>query len=170
MLFKSKLKLYKRERINLFLKNSYIINKSKFLKKLKSKISYNKKGFFVSTHYSDQIKEKRKIKLIYGISDKVYNNYYYKFKKKNGNIFDNIIKAIECRFDNIIYRSCLSYTRKNAKQMISHNYFKINNQKSNIPSRLLNPGDFISLNYNKNFLLSKINYINLCFNKNIISN
>ncbi|QND78511.1 SSU ribosomal protein S4p (S9e) [Candidatus Nasuia deltocephalinicola] len=168
MIKKPRFKIYRREKINIFLKNFYISNKSKFLKKLRKNKNINKKNSFsIPSHYSNQIKEKRKLKIIYGISDKTYNIYYSKSKDMGGDISYNILKILECRLDNIIYRSFFSYTRPQARQMISHKFFLFNNKYLNFSSRILKVGDYIKLNLNKNLNFFDFNYFYYCINKNL---
>lgn len=165
MFFKNpKFKLYKRENINLFLKN--ILISDKFLSKLLKKNINNflsNKNFSIFTHFSDQLKEKRKLKILYGISDKKYNIYYNKSKKMCGNTFINVLTFLERRLDNFLFRCGFSTTRRESKQIINHKFIKVNNKISNYNSLLLNPGDYVSLNYNKSFY--RKNYFEEYFKK-----
>lgn len=163
---KPNFKFYRREKnCNLFLKNT-ILNK-KFFNKIYKKGSYfnQKSKFFISTHYSNQLKEKRKLKLIYGISDKKYNIYYNKSKNKKGDILNNIINFLELRLDNIVYRMFLGITRHESRQMVSHKHIKVNNKVLNIPSKILNIGDYVSFfDINK---FKRKNYFNYCIDNNL---
>ncbi len=158
---KPNFKFYRREKnCNLFLKNT-ILNKKFFNKVYKKGNNFSQKSkFFISTHYSNQLKEKRKLKLIYGISDKKYNIYYNKSKNKNGDILNNIINFLELRLDNIVYRMFLGVTRYESRQIVNHKHIKVNNKTLNIPSKILNVGDYISF-FDINKFKRKI-YFNYC--------
>ncbi|WP_259292786.1 30S ribosomal protein S4 [Candidatus Nasuia deltocephalinicola] len=168
MLKKPYFKFYRREKnCNLFLKNT-ILNKNFFNKVYKKGNNFNQKGkFFISTHYSNQLKEKRKLKLIYGISDKKYNIYYNKSKNKSGDILSNIINFLELRLDNIVYRMFLGVTRYESRQLVNHKHIKVNNKILNIPSKILNVGDYVSF-FDINKFKRKV-YFNYCVENNLIS-
>ncbi len=161
MIRKPNFKFYRREKnYNLFLKNT-ILNKKFFNKIHKKEYNFSQKNkFLLSTHYSNQLKEKRKLKLIYGISDKKYNIYYNKSKRKNGDILVNIINFLELRLDNIVYRMFFGITRYESRQMISHKHIKVNNKILNIPSKILNIGDYIS--FFDNIKFKRKSYFNYC--------
>ncbi|WP_259286508.1 30S ribosomal protein S4 [Candidatus Nasuia deltocephalinicola] len=166
---KPNFKFYRREKNhNLFLKNT-ILNKKFFNKIYKKGNNFNQKSkFFISTHYSNQLKEKRKLKLIYGISDKKYNIYYNKSKNKDGDILNNIINFLELRLDNVVYRMFFGITRYESRQIINHKNIKVNNKILNIPSKILNVGDYISF-FNINKFKRKI-YFNYCVENNLTPN
>lgn len=150
----SRFKLYRREGINLFLKNRFmkcVINK---------KIFSDDNVDFLPTFFSLQLKEKQKLKIIYGISETQFKFYYYKSKKISGDLSENLLKILESRLDNIVYRMGIGFTRLDSRQIINHNCISVNKKKCNIPSYLVNIGDLISLN------LSCLNYYRIinCFN------
>ena len=73
---------------------------------------------------------------------------FQKALKKHGNTAENFFKLLELRFDNVIYRSGIAFSRLQARQLILHGYFTINNHKVNIPSYLLKTGDVIRIKSN----------------------
>ncbi|XXS36643.1 MAG: 30S ribosomal protein S4 [Candidatus Nasuia deltocephalinicola] len=150
MFKKKKLKLYRREDINLFLKNILISDRFVY-NLLKKNNDFKNNNFSIFTHFNYQFKEKRRLRIIYGISEKKYNYYYNKHKNRKGNIFKNILLSFESRLDNYIYRIGFSTTRNEARQMINHNFIKLNNFICKHPSKCLKVGDFISFNSKKNF-------------------
>lgn len=169
MLKKKKIKLYKREKINLYLKNSIISDKYLYkIFKINVDVDSNS-NFFIPTHYSDQLKEKRKIKIIYGVTEKKYKIYYNISKKKKGDIFKNILNIFESRLDNIVYRTGLATTRAEARQLILHNFINVNNKINNHPSKIIKVGDYINYNIKKkNFF--RYNYFCLYYEKKFFPN
>lgn len=100
-----------------------------------------KGSFAKKSEYARQLREKQKLKRLFGITEKQMANYYQKATKMKDITGDVILKLLEARFDNIIYRSGLAKTRSQARQMVSHGLFKVNNKKVNIPSFQLKAGD-----------------------------
>ncbi|WP_259289718.1 30S ribosomal protein S4 [Candidatus Nasuia deltocephalinicola] len=161
MIRKPCFKLYRREKsCNLFLKNT-LLNKKFFNKIYKRGYDFNQKNkFLFSTHYSNQLKEKRILKLIYAISDKKYNIYYNKSKNKDGDILNNIINFLELRLDNTVYRMCMGVTRYESRQLVNHKHIKVNNKILNVPSKILKIGDYIS--FSNNFKFKRKSYFKYC--------
>ncbi len=161
MIRKPSFKFYRREKsCNLFLKNT-LLNKKIFNKIYKRGYDFKQKNkFLFSTHYSNQLKEKRILKLIYAISDKKYNIYYNKSKNKDGDILNNIINFLELRLDNIVYRMCMGVTRYESRQLVNHKHIKVNNKILNVPSKILKIGDYIS--FSNNFKFKRESYFKYC--------
>jgi small subunit ribosomal protein S4 len=101
------------------------------------------------SEYGTQLREKQKAKIIYGLMEKQFRNYYEKASKKVGATGDTLLQLLEMRFDNVIYRMGFAGTRAQARQMVSHAFFEINGQKVNIPSYQVKVGDQISVRENK---------------------
>ncbi len=97
------------------------------------------------SEYGIQLREKQKIKRIYGLLETQFRNYFKKANKQKGITGENLIKLLECRFDNIVYRLGLAASRKQARQLIGHRHFLINEQLVDIPSYLLSAGDIIKV-------------------------
>ena len=95
--------------------------------------------------YSLQLREKQKVKRIYGILEKQFRNYFEKADRKEGITGEALLQLLEMRFDNIIYRLGFSASRKQARQLVSHDHFCINGKKVNIPSYQMKPGEIITL-------------------------
>jgi len=101
------------------------------------------------TNYGKQLQEKQKAKRIYGLLEKQFKNYYLKAVKKQGNTGELLLQLLEMRFDNIIYRTGLAKSRRQARQMINHGHFTINGRKVNIPSYQVKAKDEIAIKANK---------------------
>lgn len=97
------------------------------------------------SEYGVQLREKQKIKRIYGLLETQFRNYFEKATKQKGKTGENLIKLLERRLDNVVYRIGFASSRKQARQLIKHRHFLVNNQLVDIPSYLLNPGDVIQV-------------------------
>ena len=97
------------------------------------------------SNYGIQLREKQRIKYLYGILEKQFRNYFKKAVKQKGETGHNLLIMLESRLDNTVYRLGLAPTRRSARQMISHKHFLINSKIVNIPSYILSPGDTIQV-------------------------
>lgn len=97
------------------------------------------------TEYGLQLREKQKAKLLYGIMEKQFRNYYIHASKEGGNSGDLLLKSLEKRFDNVVYRCGFASTRRQARQLVNHGHFKVNGKSCDIPSRKVKIGDVISV-------------------------
>jgi len=98
--------------------------------------------------YSIQLREKQKVKRMYGLLESQFRNYFEVASRQKGRTGENLVKLIERRLDNIVYRAGLAASRKSARQLILHNHFRINGKSVNIPSFLLKAGDTIQVKDN----------------------
>jgi small subunit ribosomal protein S4 len=97
------------------------------------------------SNYGVQLREKQKIKAMYGVLERQFRNYFHKAEKMNGETGTNLLQLLECRLDNVIYRLGLASTRSQARQLVSHAHFLLNNRKCNYPSATVKPGDVIQV-------------------------
>lgn len=97
------------------------------------------------SEYGVQLREKQKIKRMYGLLETQFRNYFYKAIKQKGKTGENLVKLLERRLDNVVYRLGFASSRKQARQLIKHRHFMVNNQLVDIPSYLLNPGDVVQV-------------------------
>ena len=95
--------------------------------------------------YGVQLREKQKVRRIYGVMEKQDKTYYKQAARKKGVTGDNLLQMLESRLDNVVYRMGFASTRAEARQLVSHKAILVNDKKVNIPSYQLNPGDNISL-------------------------
>ena len=95
--------------------------------------------------YGVQLREKQKVRRIYGVMEKQFKTYYKQAARKKGVTGDNLLQMLESRLDNLVYRMGFASTRAEARQLVSHKAILVNDKKVNIPSYQLNPGDNISL-------------------------
>ena len=97
------------------------------------------------SEYGMQLQEKQKAKYTYGILERQFRKLFEKAASKKGVTGQNLIKLIEARLDNVVYRLGIAPTRAAARQLVSHRHITVNGQISNIPSRLLVPGDVVAV-------------------------
>jgi small subunit ribosomal protein S4 len=95
--------------------------------------------------YGLQLREKQKVRRIYGVLEKQFRNYYKKAAQKKGATGDNLLKLLEGRLDNVVYRMGFGATRAEARQLVSHKAILVNGQTVNIPSYQVSPEDVISV-------------------------
>ena len=97
------------------------------------------------SEYGMQLQEKQKAKYTYGILERQFRKLFEKAASKKGVTGQNLIKLIESRLDNVVYRLGIAPTRAAARQLVSHRHITVNGQISNVPSRLLVPGDVVAV-------------------------
>lgn len=93
--------------------------------------------------YSLQLREKQKVKQIYGIMERQFKRYFYIAQRMKGVTGSNLLQLLERRLDNVVYRSGFASDRRQARQLVTHGHFRVNGRKVNIPSYLVRPGDII---------------------------
>ena len=97
------------------------------------------------SNYGIQLREKQRIKYLYGVLEKQFRTYFKKASSKTGETGHNLLIMLESRLDNTIYRLGFAPTRRSARQLVSHKHFLVNNTIVNIPSYLLSDGDIIQV-------------------------
>ena len=95
--------------------------------------------------YAIQLREKQKVRKTYGVLENQFRRYFEEASRKTGVTGDNLVKLLERRFDNTVYRLGLAPSRKAARQLILHRHFTVNGNSVNIPSYLLKSGDSIQV-------------------------
>ena len=101
------------------------------------------------SEYGLQLREKQKAKFIYGVLEKPFRNYYAKAKQMEGMTGENLMRILESRLDNVIFRMGLARTRKEARQIVDHKHVLVNGKQVNIPSYLVKAGDTNEIKENK---------------------
>ena len=97
------------------------------------------------SEYGMQLKEKQKLKFIYGVLEKQFCHYYEMAVKEEGVAGSNLIRLLESRLDNVVFRMGLAITRREARQLVGHGHFTVNGKKVDIPSYRIKAGDVIAL-------------------------
>ena len=92
-----------------------------------------------------QLREKQKLRRMYGVLERQFRNYYKKAAQKKGATGENLLQMLECRLDNVVYRMGFGVTRAEARQLVAHRAVLVNGEVCNIPSRQLRAGDVIAV-------------------------
>ena len=95
--------------------------------------------------YGLQLREKQKLRRIYGVLERQFRNYYKKAARQKGSTGENLLKLLECRLDNVVYRMGFGITRGEARQLVSHKAILVNGQTVNIPSYQVKVDDTIAI-------------------------
>lgn len=95
--------------------------------------------------YGEQLREKQKVKRIYGVAEKQFRGYYFKASRMKGVTGDNLIQLLERRLDNAVYRMGFVSDHAEARQLVRHGHFTVNGRKVNIPSYLVRANDVIEV-------------------------
>lgn len=140
-------KLARRERVDLGLKTSGTAAHRELLKRLNiipGQHGQKRVGRKMSS-YGLQLREKQKVKRIYGVLEKQFRKYFKIARKELGNTGEALLSLLERRLDNVIYRLGLAPTRAFARQIVTHGHVKVDNRKVDIPSFLVEPGMVIAI-------------------------
>ena len=138
-------RLCRREGEKLFLKGERCYN---------GKCSVDKRPYAPGMHgqsrkkqseYGSQLREKQKAKRIYGVLEAQFRNYFEEASRQKGISGENLMKILELRLDNVVYRAGFARSRTEARQIVRHNHVEVNGRKVNIPSYEVKAGDVISL-------------------------
>ena len=97
------------------------------------------------SEYGMQLREKQKAKFIYGVLEKPFRNYYKKADRMSGQNGENLLRLLECRLDNVLFRMGFGRTRKETRQIVDHKHVLVNGKQINIPSYQVKPGDVIEI-------------------------
>jgi small subunit ribosomal protein S4 len=138
-----KCKLSRREGTDLLLKSGVRDHKSK-CKSEKQPGQHSDKRARLSD-YGLQLREKQKIRRLYGVLERQFHNYYEKAAKQKGATGSNLVTILESRLDNVVYRMGFASTRAEARQLVSHKAILVNDKVVNIASFLVKPGDQVSV-------------------------
>jgi len=142
-------RLCRREGLKLFLKGDRCYGE---------KCAFERRGYAPGEHgqlrrkqqsdYGVQLREKQKLKRMYGLLEKQFRGYFEKADRKKGITGTNLLLQLEQRLDNMVYRLGFANSRSEARQLVRHNHFLVNGRKVNIPSYLVNIGDAIEITEN----------------------
>ena len=136
-------KLSRREGTDLFLKSGVRPLESKCLAESAPGQHGQRRGRL--SDYGVQLREKQKVRRIYGILEKQFRNYYKSAARTKGNTGENLLTLLESRLDNVVYRMGFGSTRAESRQLVAHNSILVNGVKVNIASFGVSAGDVISL-------------------------
>src|SRR5215468_11164029 len=98
-----------------------------------------------ASNYGEQLREKQKVKRIYGIAERQFRGYYYKANRMKGVTGENLLVLLERRLDNIVYRLGFVGDHAEGRQLVRHGHFTVNGKRVNIPSYLVRTGDVVAV-------------------------
>lgn len=123
-------------------------------RRLKGKCGIEKRPYAPGQHgqrrgkiseYANQLREKQKARLMYGISEKQFRSLFFEANRLDGNTGENLIKLIERRLDNVVYRMGFATTRRFARQLVTHGHVLVDGKRLDIPSAFVKPGQKIEI-------------------------
>ena len=138
-----KCKLARREGTDLFLKSGVRPIDSKC--KVEAIPGQNGQRRGRLSDYGVQLREKQKVRRIYGVLEKQFRSYYKEAARRKGATGENLLQLLECRLDNVVYRMGFGSTRAEARQLVSHKSILVNDSVVNVPSYQISEGDVVSI-------------------------
>ena len=136
-------RLCRREGMKLFLKSDRCETVKCAIEKRAYPPGQHGQGRKKFSEYGVQLREKQKVRRIYGVLEKQFRKYVAAAERKKGVTGENLLRTLELRFDNVLYRLGFAGSRNAARQFIRHNFFMINGKRVNIPSYLLKQNDIV---------------------------
>jgi small subunit ribosomal protein S4 len=138
-------RLCRREGMKLFLKGDRCYTDKCAINKRNYAPGQHGQGRKKVSNYGLQLREKQKVKRIYGVLETQFRNLYEKAEKMQGITGENLLSLLERRLDNTVYRMGLASSRKEARQLVRHGHFSLNGHKANVPSMIMQVGDVIAV-------------------------
>lgn len=120
-------------------------NKAKYYDRRPYPPGEHGRGRIRESQYQVQLLEKQKLRFTYGVLEKQFRRYYKEAARQKGITGENLMQMLETRLDNVVYRSGLAATRPQARQLVNHGHFRVNDSKVDIPSYHVKQGDVITL-------------------------
>lgn len=135
----------RRERVKLFLKGERCLTDRCSVDRRSYPPGQHGRRRVKETDYLMQLREKQKARRVYGVLEKQFRAYYQKAIREKGRTGENLIRILESRLDNVVYRAGFAVSRKQARQLVSHGHITVNEKKVDIPSFQVKQGDIISV-------------------------
>ena len=145
----AKCRLCRREGGKLFLKGDKCYNGKCPFEKRPMAPGQHGLGRKKVSEYGKQLREKQKVKRIYGVQEGQFRAYYAKADRMKGITGENMLSLLERRLDNVIFRMGIGASRSQARQLVNHGHFLVNGKKVNIPSYIVRVGDVVTVKENK---------------------
>ncbi|MDO9211225.1 MAG: 30S ribosomal protein S4 [Deltaproteobacteria bacterium] len=138
-------RLCRRENLKLYLKGDRCYSDKCAFERRSYPPGQHGQGRSKFSSYGVQLREKQKVKRMYGLVEKQFRNFFAKAEKQKGITGTNLLIFLERRLDNMVYRLGFANSRNEARQLVQHNHFNVNGRKVSIPSYLVKIGDVIEL-------------------------
>jgi small subunit ribosomal protein S4 len=155
-----KCKLSRREGTDLFLKSGVRALESKCNIEAAPGIHGARRGRL--SDYGLQLREKQKVRRIYGVLERQFSGYYKEAARKKGATGENLLQILECRLDNVVYRMGFGATRAESRQLVSHKTISVNGITVNVPSYQVKPGDVVAVREKSKNQLRIAQALDLC--------
>lgn len=139
------IKLSRREGTDLFLKSGVKTYEAKSKTRFDKAPGQHGANKPRASEYGLQLREKQKVRRIYGVLERQFRNYYKNAARLSGNTGENLLKLLECRLDNVVYRMGFGSTRAESRQLVSHKAITVNGKVVNIPSYQVSPEDVVAV-------------------------
>ncbi len=135
------------EKVKLFLKGERCLSKKCAVERRTAAPGQkaNTKNRPKVSEFGKQLREKQKMRRIYGVLEKQFENYFYKASRSKGQTGASLLALLETRLDNVVYRLNLATSRAQARQLVRHRHFTLNGKRVNIPSMQVRPGDGVAV-------------------------
>jgi small subunit ribosomal protein S4 len=137
-------KLCRREGMKLFLKGERCLTEKCAIERRSYPPGEHGRGRIKQSEYLLQLREKQKARRYYGLLERQFRNYYNKAARRSGVTGDNLLRALETRLDNVVYRLGFAASRAQARQLVRHGHFMVNGRRVNVPSFGVKPNDVIT--------------------------
>jgi small subunit ribosomal protein S4 len=138
-------KLCRREGMKLFLKGERCLTEKCAIERRSYPPGEHGRGRIKQSEYLLQLREKQKARRYYGLLEKQFRTYYDKAARRSGVTGDNLLRMLETRLDNVVYRLGFASSRAQARQFVRHGHFLVNGRRVNIPSYQVKPNDVVTL-------------------------
>ncbi len=138
-------KLCRREGMKLFLKGERCLTEKCAIERRSYPPGEHGRGRIKQSEYLLQLREKQKARRYYGLLEKQFRTYYTKAAKGSGVTGENLLRLLETRLDNVVYRLGFAASRAQARQLVRHGHFTVNGRRVNIPSFQVRPDDTVAL-------------------------
>jgi small subunit ribosomal protein S4 len=140
-----KCRVCRREGVKLFLKGERCLTEKCAIERRSYPPGEHGRGRIKQSEYLLQLREKQKARRAYGLLEKQFRTYYEKASRGTGNTGENLLRMLETRLDNVVYRLGFAGSRAQARQLVRHGHFNVNGRRVNIPSFGVRPNDVESL-------------------------
>ncbi len=140
-----KCRICRREGLKLFLKGERCLTEKCAIERRSYPPGEHGRGRIKQSEYLLQLREKQKARRFYGLLENQFRTYYEKANKQGGITGDNLLRMLETRLDNVVYRLGFAASRAQARQLVRHGHFSVNGRRVNIPSYQVKPDDVVAL-------------------------
>ncbi|MBM4122137.1 MAG: 30S ribosomal protein S4 [Nitrospira sp.] len=138
-------RLCRREGEKLFLKGSRCMTEKCAIERRSYPPGQHGQGRQRVSEYSAQLREKQKLRRIYGLQEQQFRGVFGRAERKTGITGEHLLKLLECRLDNVVYRLGFAASRKEARQVVNHGHILLNGRKTDVPSYTVKAGDVIEI-------------------------